>query len=1008
MQRKREANSLFLIIVREMEEPSTLVDFFRERGIAEDLIKRMETDKIDISVIPLMNDSELQQYIPHYGDRLAVISYCLSNQPYQGASQLIESPPSRLFGPREDVSKRHMGNTYAKKKARRVELGWMNYNEKGCNFKQVRTANGGGTKHISINKQAKMSEVRRMAERIFFPAGASRFFYLKDVDCDIRDFSHRRLDENLTVGDLYEAYKVKILRLYLFTKKRSASNVQGPQDLSLEGGSAYMQQENNDFSIAMHSQSLENHLDREAENSHGTQGLEHPYDEAIWEDQIQENGAVVSARWMTELHNQDTVYDVRTIPQTSDVSTSTGNSQFHDYKEYDIGTGAQLVHRLDDTLPFEVNSKVIVEVRRGNCLSDMMGAFTDATIMDKEVSIHMKLPNGGLEVGVGSGVFRDCLSEFWSEFYNRCTLGSDVKAPFLRHEFQVTEWQAIARVLLKGWIAEKYFPIHLPLPFLEETLYGTIFSSVSEAFMLYISKHDREVLQHALNNFETVDQDSLLDILDSYECHRMPTEENLGPLLTQLGHKALIQMPKFVIDCWRPILKELAKTISPQKLTEIIEERVPSPKKVNALLKFPEDMNVQQNTVARHLKRYIRELDDSILQRFLRFCTGADVIFGKHITVQFIEKKDFECRPRANILDNGYHVNRALFFHRSCQLFSLQQQQLSSSVHGSLVFSGKDKGHVVMNGRAWSYWRMPRKLLCQNDALECTLADPGHGLVKAPSLPCYWSSKSLFRSEFPASVMTQARFEAIASCFHLSDPETDAINESKAGTAEYDPLHQLKPLLNDLKTSCKRCFHPFRSLTITQVGAEDEFEKFVLEEPNIEKCRLFVLADNSWGYVWNLCVTENSGASASPKGLGYDSVMELMDMELLGQGYHLCVDSFHTRLELFKDLRQSKCYGWGIISPKALGFPRTGLNYGKVSNNVSVEWLQKDHTLILKYTESAERAVCSTIHRAAQGRRTQRKSKNRNLPSMDKGDVRIQDKGSGMLKRLTFSHRDLQ
>ncbi|XP_036445584.1 uncharacterized protein LOC118821195 isoform X1 [Colossoma macropomum] len=634
---------------REMEEPSTLVDFFRERGIAEDLIKRMEMDKIDISVIPLMSDSELQQYIPHYGDRLAVVSYCLSNQPYQGTSQLIEPPPSRLFGPREDVSKRHMGNTYAKKKARRVELGWMNYNEKGCNFKQVRTANGGGTKHISINKQAKMSEVRRMAERIFFPAGASRFFYLKDVDCDIRDFSHRRLDENLTVGDLYEAYKVKILRLYLFTKKRSAKNVQGPQDLSLEGGSNYMQQESNDFSIAMHSQTFENHLDRETENSHGTQGLEHPYDETIWEDQIQENGAVVSARWMTELHNQDTVYDVRTIPQTSDVSTNTGNSQFHDYKDDDIGTGAQIVHRLDDTLPFEVNSKVIVEVRRGNCLSDMMGAFTDPTIMDKEVSIHMKLPNGGLEVGVGSGVFRDCLSEFWSEFYNRCTLGSDVKAPFLRHEFQVTEWQAIARVLLKGWIAEKYFPIHLPLPFLEETLYGTIFSSVSKAFMLYISKHDREVLQHALNNFESVDQDSLLDILDSYECHRMPTEENLGPLLTQLGHKALIQMPKFVIDCWRPVLKDLAKTISPQKLTEIIEERVPSPKKVNALLKFPEDMNVQQNTVARHLKRYIRELDDSILQRFLRFCTGADVIFGKHITVQFIEKKDFECRPRANM-----------------------------------------------------------------------------------------------------------------------------------------------------------------------------------------------------------------------------------------------------------------------------------------------------------------------------------------------------------------------
>ncbi|KAI4881305.1 hypothetical protein NFI96_029920, partial [Prochilodus magdalenae] len=591
---------LFLIIVREMEEPSALVNFLRERGIAEDLIKRMEMDKIDISVIPLMVDSELQQYIPHYGDRLAVIAYCLSNQPYQGTSQLIEPPQARLFGPREDVSKRHLGNTYAKKKARRVELGWMNYNEKGCNFKQVRTANGGGTKHISINKQATLCEVRRMAERIFFPGGASRFFHLKDVDCDIRDFSHRRLDENLTVGDLYDTYKVKILRLYIFTKRRSGINVHGSQDLSLEGGSNYMHQENSEFSLAMHSQTSENHLDRETENLQGPLGLEHAYNETIWEDQIQENNAIINARWMAELNSQDS--DVRTVPQTREVSTSPGNPLFHDYKDEDPATGAQIVHSLDDPYPFEDKSRVIVEVRRGNCLSDMMGAFIDPTIMDKEVSIHMKLPNGGLEVGVGSGVFRDCLSEFWSEFYNRCTLGTDVKAPFLRHEFQTSEWQAVARVLLKGWVAEKYFPIHLPLPFLEQALYGTVYSSVTESFMLYISKHDREVLQHALNNFESVDQDSLLDILDSYECHRMPTEENLGPLLTQLGHKALIQMPMFVIQCWRPVLKDLAKTLSPQKLVEIIEERVPSPKKVKELLKFPEDMNAQQHTVAKHLK----------------------------------------------------------------------------------------------------------------------------------------------------------------------------------------------------------------------------------------------------------------------------------------------------------------------------------------------------------------------------------------------------------------------
>lgn len=487
-----------------------------------------------------------------------------------------------------------------------------------------------------------------MAKRIFFPFGSSRFFHLRDVDCDIRDFSHRRLDENLTVGDLYEAYKVKILRLYLFTKKRS---VQSSQNVSLEGASNRRQQDCNDFSFATRRQTVENNSNRATENAQAMPRLEQTFNEKseIWEHENQEN--CVKGRRMEEPNSEDFVKDARILQQTRKASVSAENPPFQDHADDGIKPRAQIfdASSLDDSIHQASKDSVTVVVRKGSCLSDMMAAFTDPAILDKKINICKKLPNGVLELDIGSGLFRDCLSEFWSEFFNRCTLGTDVKAPFLRHEFETSGWQAIARVLLKGWVAEKYFPIHLPLPFLEEALYGTVYSSVTDTFMLYISKHDREVLQHALNNFESVDQDSLLDILDSYECHRMPTKENLASLLFQLGHKALIQMPMFVIQCWKPVLKDLAKTLSPEKLVEIIEERVPSHKKVKALLKFPEDMNAQQSTVARHLQRYIRELDDSTLQHFLRFCTGADVVFGRHITVQFTEKKDFECRPQAHM-----------------------------------------------------------------------------------------------------------------------------------------------------------------------------------------------------------------------------------------------------------------------------------------------------------------------------------------------------------------------
>ncbi len=64
---------------------------------------------------------------------------------------------------------------------------------------------------------------------------------------------------------------------------------------------------------------------------------------------------------------------------------------------------------LDDTIPLEdTNLPVVVEVRRGFCLTDLMNAFGDPEIMNKEVSVKMKLPNGSFVKGAGSGCRCQC------------------------------------------------------------------------------------------------------------------------------------------------------------------------------------------------------------------------------------------------------------------------------------------------------------------------------------------------------------------------------------------------------------------------------------------------------------------------------------------------------------------------------------------------------------------------------------------------------------------------
>ena len=131
---------------------------------------------------------------------------------------------------------------------------------------------------------------------------------------------------------------------------------------------------------------------------------------------------------------------------------------------------------------------LVIVVRRGHCLADLMMAFVDPEVMNNGIHVKRKLPNGQLEEGEGSGVLRDCLIEFCGDFYSKFTLGTNVKTPYIRHEYQAEEWQAIASILVKGWTSVSYFPLLLPLPFLEEALYGTTYSSVTENFLKYVSK----------------------------------------------------------------------------------------------------------------------------------------------------------------------------------------------------------------------------------------------------------------------------------------------------------------------------------------------------------------------------------------------------------------------------------------------------------------------------------------------------------------------------------------
>jgi len=182
--------------------------------------------QIDGSVVLVMTDEQLRFYLPAYGDRVATIAW-LNSRAGNGIECRPQSPIlSRL---REKIEKRKAlraascadtstaGRTCAKAKCseRRIELGWVHYTS--GKYRQVKTANGGGTRHLRVPSDSTVTDLLSMAKDLFFPDGRCAKGVIDDFDCQLLDFSQRPMTAG-TVQELYVKTKLKLIRLYLSTK----------------------------------------------------------------------------------------------------------------------------------------------------------------------------------------------------------------------------------------------------------------------------------------------------------------------------------------------------------------------------------------------------------------------------------------------------------------------------------------------------------------------------------------------------------------------------------------------------------------------------------------------------------------------------------------------------------------------------------------------------------------------------------------------------------------------
>uniref|UniRef100_A0A667YAH4 PiggyBac transposable element-derived protein domain-containing protein n=1 Tax=Myripristis murdjan TaxID=586833 RepID=A0A667YAH4_9TELE len=254
------------------------------------------------------------------------------------------------------------------------------------------------------------------------------------------------------------------------------------------------------------------------------------------------------------------------------------------------------------------------------------------------------------------------------------------------------------------------------------------------------------------------------------------------------------------------------------------------------------------------------------------------------------------------------------------------------------------------------------------------------GLVSVHHRADYWKKKWPYNFSFPSDNMTRDRFEAILWSLHLSNPADDEDNERNKNTAAYDRLFKIKPLYTEIVTACQAHFQPYRNISIDErmvaSKARISMKMYMKDKPTKWGYKLFVLADSKTGYTWNFFVYTGKSSSITGHGLSYSSVMDLLPRGVLGDGYTLYVDNFYTSPALFQDLRRKNFGSCGTIRTNRVGFPKTDKNdLPKKSERGDLRWIRKDGLLFVKWMDTHEVTMCSSVHGAFSGQTVSRSVK---------------------------------
>ena len=510
---------------------------------------------------------------------------------------------NRLSGLLNRIRRNHGSNSSNKKckvvKEHRIQVRWCHYDERKKEFITVRQKNGGGNRFIPYTDEEplKLETLTEKARALFFPDGennfAGRIHEMNTWICNasgvaIFDFPNEgTVDDYLKKNGLYPSSTYFFLRTqpgHLSGDEFESSEATGAQSLStseerssvafstvvgptstasdrkvckvcgcsFKNGEICLRcEQNHEYQQSLFADCAktataeELHLEEEEFEVENLVSLDDMrelrvahFQAAIGSETVQDN---VAAYVLCEEGNPSTSNTVVSRPELSAQETVSPSSVLHE--EGNSCPGPSRVTEECGVMSLTVHRSLIC--------SDMIEHFKDTRVMNSSLLFTIINERGDEEEGVGVGVEREVYSLFRKQFAYSMTIGERERVPFIRHDHFIKEWEAVGRILVKGYQSVSYFPLFLSKAFICYCLFDAEVpeSILLESFLKYLSPVEEDLVKEYLEkDCFPDDNDELLEFLERFNCRSAVSSENLRKLLIEIANQELIQKPHVIIS----------------------------------------------------------------------------------------------------------------------------------------------------------------------------------------------------------------------------------------------------------------------------------------------------------------------------------------------------------------------------------------------------------------------------------------------------------------------------